>query len=269
MGLDVRMVDAQEACEIFPHLNKESILGGAYCPTDGTANPTKATLAYSWAAKRMGAKIYTSTKVTGLTIKNGRITGVETTQGKIEVRTVVNAAGPWAFEVGRMVGVDIPIRPKRNQVFVTQQLPAGSCSPTVTISGDFGWWAQTLHGNLLIGHRARPVDGFFRDATFEAISYQCYNTIRLCGKESSLVKAPVIRAFTGWTAWTPDEQLIMGFAENPASLFIMAAYCSRGFCLGPISGEIVAGTITGGTIRFPMEAFRFDRFEKANEGVSQ
>jgi len=263
-GLDVRMVDAQEACEIFPHLNKNIILGGAYCGTDGIANPIRSTLAYSWAAKRLGAKIFTSAAVTEMKVKKDRITTVKTERGEIEARIVVGAAGPWSSKIGRMAGVDIPIRPKRNQVFVAQQVPPGSCKPTVAIPGDFGWWAQTTHDNLLLGHRARPVDDFIREVTFEAISYQSYNTLRFCGNRSFFGKVPVIRAFTGWTAWTPDAIPLISFADEPNNFLISSGYCSRGFCLGPISGEIVAEMITEGDTRFAMDAFRLNRFRIKN-----
>lgn len=262
-GLDVQLVDSNEACEILPHLNRNLIFGGSYCRSDGTANPIKATLAYSWTAKRLGARIHTVTKATGLKAKNGRITCVETTRGDIEASTVVNATGPWAPDIGRMAGVDLPIEPKRTQVFVTQQVPADTCKPFTSFSEPYdGDWTQTLHGNVLLGHWSRSMDGFQRDVTFEAISYQCYRTVQAFGGTPLLGKVPLIRAFTGWTDWTPDAIPIIDYAKNLDGFFILAGFSGHGFCLGPICGEIVADVIMDGKSRLPIDGFRFDRFKK-------
>ena len=102
------------------------------------------------------------------------------------------------------------------------------------------------------------------EATFEAISYQCYITVRAFAGKPSFGKIPIIRAFTGWTEWTPDAVPIIDFANDPKNFFISGGYSGHGFCLGPISGEVVADMITEGKTRVPIENLRFDRFRKAN-----
>src|SRR6056297_763115 len=106
-NIPAEIVTPAEAKEIVPHLNLEGIVGGAFCPTDGHANPFKVTQAYAEAAKKLGVEIYTYTEALDINIKNGKIIGVETDKGYIKTNKVINAAGGYAKDIGRMAGVDI------------------------------------------------------------------------------------------------------------------------------------------------------------------
>jgi sarcosine oxidase subunit beta len=166
MGLEVRMVTADEACKIVPSLMREKILGGTYCPSDGTANPIRTSFAFANAAKALGVKIYTQTEVTDIELAGDKIKAVETTGGKIWGELVVDAAGAWAPVIGRMVGVDIPIQPKRCQMMVTQQLPETACTPFTSTPGF--WISHSNHPrNVLLGHNSRPVEQYDKTVTFE------------------------------------------------------------------------------------------------------
>lgn len=83
MGLDVRLVTPEEASRLVPGLLKKKITGGAYCPTDGTANPIRVSFAFAKAAKARGAKIYTHTEVIGIELAGTEIKTVETTKGRM------------------------------------------------------------------------------------------------------------------------------------------------------------------------------------------
>jgi len=258
-GLDVRMLTPEQTCKMMPSLVKEKIFGGTYCPTDGIANPIRADFAFAKAARALGAKFYTHTEVTGITLAGGEIKAVETTRGKMWGEVVVNAAGPWAPVIGRMVGIDIPIQPKRCQMMVTQQLPETACAPFTVTPGDYGYWTQTIHGNVLLGHTSRPVEQYDKGVTFEAISFQTRNTLQFL---PSFGKVPVIRCYAGLTEWTPDAIPIVGFVKEIKGFLIDAGYSGHGFCLGPISGKLVSELIVAGRSSLSLEAFDYYRFQQ-------
>jgi sarcosine oxidase subunit beta len=263
MGLDVRLVTPDEASRLVPGLLKKKITGGTYCPTDGTANPIRVSFAFAKAAKARGAKIYTHTEVIGIELAGTEIKTVETTKGRMWGEIVVNAAGPWAPIIGHMVGIDIPIQPKRCQIMVTQKLPEGTCTPYTSTPGLYGDWIQTLHGNVILDHSSRPVEQYDHGVTFEAISFQTFNTLQMI---PPLGKVPVIRCFSGITEWTPDKIPIIGFVRERKGFLIDAGYSGHGFALGPICGKLVAELILHGKPSLPLDSFDYDRFKKQKAG---
>ncbi len=265
-GLDVRMVDVREIQELVPFLSDDveidghRLLGGTYCAVDGTANPILATLGFSFAAKRLGARFYTETEAIGLNIAGNRIKKVMTNHGEFEAEVVVDAAGPWAPEVGCLAGVDLPITPHLCQVFITQKLPKGTLKPYLMIL-PYGYWTQTYHGNLLFTDEHLPLQQFpTKKVGYDALEYMCYLTSSVFGKVS-LGRTSLIRSYSGWNEVTPDNVAIIGFTRYPENLFISAGYSGHGFCLGPISGEICADLITEGETRHPVAGLSPDRFE--------
>jgi sarcosine oxidase subunit beta len=121
-GLEVTLLDKKQARELEPSLS-EGILASTYSPLDGQVNPISLALAFLQGAKARGAKIYPFTGVTGISQKSHHVVGVKTTRGNIETRVVVNAAGVHAGEIGKMIDVEIPIKPRRGQILVTEAFP--------------------------------------------------------------------------------------------------------------------------------------------------
>ena len=85
-------------------------------PQDGLVDPNSIVQGYIAGAKRLGAECLTDVEVMSITLKNGRIHGLKTGLGEIEAPIVVNAAGPWAAQIGTMIGVDIPVVSVRRQI---------------------------------------------------------------------------------------------------------------------------------------------------------
>ncbi len=121
-GLPMDLISPQEACDLFPVMEKKGIVGAAFLPTDGQIDPSGVTYALAKGAKDRGATIYTDTRVTGIILKNGTVYEVLTDKGNIKTEIVVNAAGIWAPEIGKMVGVAIPIIPMEHQYLITKPI---------------------------------------------------------------------------------------------------------------------------------------------------
>src|SRR5215211_7142104 len=106
----VRSVSTEEALDLWPLFDPAGVEGAAYLPTDGYLDPTNLTMALAEGAKRRGARVWTDTRVTGIDVDRGRVTGVRFAErDPVEADVVVNAAGMYANQVGALVGVDVPV----------------------------------------------------------------------------------------------------------------------------------------------------------------
>jgi 4-methylaminobutanoate oxidase (formaldehyde-forming) len=123
-GLPLELISAAEAQEMFPLMSTAGVLGGAWLPTDGYLDPSQLTYALADGARRGGCQIFTSTRVTGIDVRDGRVRGVRTERGDVEAEVVVNAGGMFAAEIGRLAGVRVPLIPFSHQYLVTQPLEA-------------------------------------------------------------------------------------------------------------------------------------------------
>ena len=127
-GLPLELVSADEARELFPPMSTDGVLGAAYLPTDGYIDLSQLTFALAQAARNRGAEVATSTRVTGIDVERGRVTGVQTDKGPIEAEVVVNAGGMFAGEIGALAGVTVPIVPMAHEYLITK--PSETSRPT-------------------------------------------------------------------------------------------------------------------------------------------
>lgn len=121
-GVDSRMVTPEQIRQLLPGFSGNA-LGALHTPSDGTAEPEKVSTAFADAARRSGAKLYPYCAVEGLTTRDGKIASVITEKGEIRTETVICAAGAHSSRIGRMVGLDLPVRTIRSTVAATAPLP--------------------------------------------------------------------------------------------------------------------------------------------------
>lgn len=120
LGVDVELLSPEETLKIIPHLNTEGLVGAAFSPRDGYLDPHGTLQGYAKKAQSLGVN-YVHDEVTGILKDGNRVTGLVTQRGdSYSGPVVVNTAGPWAAEVGRMAGVELPVDPVRRMVFVFQ-----------------------------------------------------------------------------------------------------------------------------------------------------
>lgn len=123
LGMESEMISISEAKKILPIMNEESFIGALYDPVEGHVDPSGVTNAYAIAARRQGAEIYRHTPVTDLKQRLDGGWDVITEKGNIHAEIVVNAGGLWAREVGRMVGLELPVLAMEHQYLVTDEMP--------------------------------------------------------------------------------------------------------------------------------------------------
>ncbi len=119
-GLEMHLLMPKEAKALWPLMDSADVVGAAYLPTDGQANPTDITQALAKGARARGGRIIEACPVSAVRVAKGRVAGVSTPQGDIACETVVNCAGQWAREVGALAGVAVPVTSVQHQYLVTE-----------------------------------------------------------------------------------------------------------------------------------------------------
>lgn len=120
-GFECHALSASEAKGLFPFIVEDGIVGAAFIPSDGYVDPYSLTQAYAKGARQLGVAIREGVLVTGITLKDGRVTGIETDHGPVSCEILVNCAGLWARRVGEMAGLKLPAGVVEHQYFVTEQ----------------------------------------------------------------------------------------------------------------------------------------------------
>lgn len=252
VGLKVHLLSPPEIRELVPGLNVEDILGATFCPTDGYADPYSVVSGFASAGKSLGVKVHEETEVTGIEVTNDKVKGVLTTKGKFESPIVVNSAGPCAGVVGRMVGLDIPIRPSRRHIFITEPIfsrPNHPESPNRTnlpMVVDFhnGFWFRREGSSLLFGMRnPDEPEGFSTSVDWHFFT----NTLAqvVCHRLPYLSDVGIMRGQAGLHSDTPDYMAILGETPTIHGLYLACGFSGHGFMHSPAVGRLMADLILG------------------------
>jgi len=265
------LLDANEFTKREPNVTP-GIAGGAYFPEDGQLNPLLATIGIAQAAKKLGAEIKTNTLVTGIELSpdKTKVTGVQTDNGKISTKYVVNAAGAWSGQIGEMAGINIPVVPRKGNLIVVENVPDDFVNCKIIIASGYldslkvdnkvavaANVQQTKEGNLLLGS-SREFVGFNKDVNPEVISEIAKRCIRFF---PSLANLHTIRSWAGLRPYSPDmlpiisDSMIEGF-------YVATGHEGVGITMGPITGKLIAQMITKQKTELPVEKLSVNRFEK-------
>lgn len=275
-GLQVEILDRKEAARRQRGLAKH-LIAATYSPRDGDVNPIELNLGLAHAARRLGAEIHLQREVTGCIVKAGRVEGVETSQGPLYAPVVVNAAGAWAPFLGKMAGLNLPIKPRRGQLMITEPvapyISQGILSASYILAKfntdklpesesratQFGLGlslSQTRKGNIIIGG-TREFVGYDVGTTREAIQAVLKNAVRYV---PGLGPIHIIRTMGGLRPYTPDGLPLIGYVRNPEGYFLAAGHEGDGIALSPVTGKIVADLIVEGKTFMDVTALDPNRF---------
>jgi len=247
MGLrEVRLMTADEIRAMFPQLRSDDIVGGSFCTTDGFVDPYSAMIGFmTWAADH-GMKLWKNTAVTSIRLDSAGIDGVETTRGTVSTRKVVNAAGPWAAEVAKMAGIDLPVQPLRRMLVPTEpfdQFPH-SAPMIIDMSNGFHFRPESL-GFLLAWNDPEETPGFktdFEPAFIEKILTRAANRVPMF---ENLAVNPK-RAWAGLYEMTPDHHPILGEARAAPGFYLANGFSGHGVMHAPATGKILSDLILTG-----------------------
>jgi sarcosine oxidase subunit beta len=257
-NIPVKFLSSDDCVKIVNGLNTDGLLGGAYCSTDGQANPFAVTYGYLQEIKKMGGNLFTNTEVEKVNIVNDQIKSIRTKAGEeYFAPIIINAAGPWAKNVAKMVGLDVPIEPERHESLVTEACEKLFDPMLVDYRADGCYFIQNYGTGHFIGcYTPVPNDpGYNINASSEFITEMPRRMARLVPKLNNL---KVIRQWAGSYEMTPDGNPIVD--KTPIEgFYISAGMCGHGFMFGPALGKFMSELITDGKSSQPLDDFALNR----------
>ncbi|MFC2046450.1 NAD(P)/FAD-dependent oxidoreductase [Chloroflexota bacterium] len=258
-GVPVEVLTPQEIAYRWPYLNVGDLQGGTFCPKDGYADPYMAAMGFANAARRLGVRVEEQTRVTGIQVQDGQVQGVDTTRGRVGAPVVVNVAGPWAGEVARMAGFDLPVEPVRRQVFMTQNLDAIQKPVPMILDIEPAFYFRGEGPGILMGMSDPDepssfhthVDYGFMERVIEAAVHRA----------PVLESAEILRGWGGLYAVTPDDNPIITALPGAMGFFCAVGFSGHGFQQAPTVGRILSDLILDGETGFDLSPFAYDRFD--------
>jgi sarcosine oxidase, subunit beta len=241
--VDVSLVDRQEVLSLVPGLG-EQVTAGIFSPTSGHADPRLTTHAFATAAKRHGARYWTTTECLALERVADRITGAQTSRGLVRAEQIVLAAGAWSQELAGTAGLQVPLRMRVLQVLLSSPAPRGILTPVVSAVGRAISLKQRADGALVLG------GGWLGDPSPDGSSYRLRTASQQGNWATACELFPLVRtlqrvgAWGGLQAHTPDDLPFIGSFSGLTGL-TLAFGSWYGFALAPAVGSVVANHLAG------------------------
>lgn len=270
-GLEMHLLSPREAQGLWPLMRVDDLVGAAFLPTDGQANPSDITQSLAKGARMAGAAIWEDTEVTGIETRDGRVTAVLTSRGRIACEAAVNCAGQWARELGRKAGVNVPLVSVEHQYMVTEPIAGVTRTlPTLRDPDRLTYWKEEVGGLVMGGYEPNPiawaVDGIPEGFNFQLLQpnwdhFQQIMELAL-GRVPALETAGVKELIAGPESFTPDGNFILGEAPELRGFYVGAGFNAFGIASGGGAGKALAEWIAGGEPPcdlWPVDIRRFGR----------
>jgi len=277
-GFSMEVIDPKEMIEREPLLAPD-LQGGLWTESDGLVNPYAVVFAFVEEAKKLGADVYTHTTVTDIKLNEKKeVQGVVTDKGDFLAPKVVNACGVWAPFIGKMVGLEIPIEPRKGMLLVTEK--AVTIAHTEVL--EFGYWLAkffadfkrpvselvekhnvclnietTESGNTVVGG-CRLFRGYDIRAEHEIMQAIAERAIRFF---PVLKDMNCIRSFAGIRPFSLDHLPIVSGVDEVPGFYIAAGHEGDGVALAPITGLLIAQIICGEETEFDAHELAWSRFD--------
>ncbi|MCA3507550.1 MAG: FAD-dependent oxidoreductase [Rhodobacter sp.] len=275
-GLEMHLLTPKEAQDLWPLMTIDDLVGAAFLPTDGQANPSDITQSLARGARMAGVKIFEDTPVTRIIVDNGRIRGVETPQGRIDCEKVVICAGQWTRALAATVGVNVPLVSVEHQYMVTEQIAGVTPTlPTLRDPDRLTYWKEEVGGLVWGGYEPNPVpwavkgipEGFhFELLTSDFDHFGQFMDLAI-GRVPALETAGIKQLINGPESFTPDGNFILGEAPEQRNLFIGAGFNAFGIASGGGAGMALAEWVAGGAAPFDLWPVDIRRFGKVHQST--
>ncbi|WP_435151917.1 FAD-dependent oxidoreductase [Candidatus Pelagibacter bacterium nBUS_44] len=271
--VNVEVLDKKKIKDLYPVINDQDILGGVYMPEDGQADPVGVTNVLAKAARLEGVKIFEKTPVTKILVKNNRITGVETVNGKIDCEYVVLATGMWSRQIGEDIGVSVPLYPNEHFYIITE--PMNDLPKDLPVLRDYNdcLYLKEDAGKILVGifepgaknafkeKGIVPNDFSFGEFPDDFDHFEPY-------LEKSFKRLPILenagirKFFSGPESFTPDTQYLLGETPEVANLFTCCGFNSIGIASSGGAGRVTAEWMINGYMNEDLYSLDIKRFQK-------
>ena len=268
-GLPMELLTPAEAQKLWPLMDISDVIGAAFLPTDGQANPSDITQALAKGARMAGVKIFEDTEVLELEIDKGRIRAVVTEAGRVECEKVICCAGQWTREFARRYGVTVPLVSVEHQYMITEAIERVTSSlPTLRDPDRLTYYKEEVGGLVMGGYEPNPipwaVDGIPKDFHYTLLdsNFDHFEQIMelALGRVPALANAGVKMLTNGPESFTPDGNFIIGEAPELRNFFVGAGFNAFGIASGGGAGMALAEWAHKGEPPFDLWAADIRRF---------
>ncbi|WP_309665340.1 FAD-dependent oxidoreductase [Tabrizicola sp.] len=278
-GLEMHLLTPKEAQDLWPLMTIDDVVGAAYLPTDGQANPSDITQSLARGARMAGVKIFEDTPATRIIVENGRIRGVETPHGSIECEKVVICAGQWTRVLAATVGVNVPLVSVEHQYMVTERIDGVTPDlPTLRDPDRLTYWKEDVGGLVWGGYEPNPkpwaVAGIPEGFHFELLTsdWDHYGQFmeNALARVPALATAGVKQLINGPESFTPDGNFILGEAPELRNFYVGAGFNAFGIASGGGAGMALAEWVAMGEPPFdlwPVDIRRFGKVHRSTDWV--
>jgi len=278
-GLEMELLSAKEAQDLWPLMDVSDVVGAAFLPTDGQVNPSDVTLALAKGARKGGVRIIEDCPVEAIHVRDGRVAGVRTAHGEIACEIVVNCAGQWAREVGTLAGVNVPLIAVQHQYMVTEAIDGIERTlPTLRDPDRLIYFKEEVGGLVMGGYEPNPIpwaqDGIPEGFAFSLLDPDWDHFEQLMTQALARVPAfehvGVKELINGPESFTPDGNFILGEAPEAKGAYVGAGFNAYGIAGGGGAGKALAEWIVGGEPPmdlWPVDIRRFGRPHRSIDWV--
>lgn len=266
LGVMTEWLTPEQVRSRLPMMQVDDVLAATWHARDGLADPNSVVQGYISGARRLGVTCLAGAEVTGIHVAGGRVRGVLTTGGEIATPVVVNAAGPWAGQIGAMAGVEVPVVPVRRQIAVTTAIPQ--------LPADFPFvidFAQSLYF-----HREGPglLTGMSKPDEPPGFDQRVDHDWEMAHFEAAMARLPLLADVGISSRWaglyevTPDAHPIIGSVPELPGFYCVAGFSGHGFMHGPACGLLLAEEIMDGKAHsLDISSLRLSRFREGKPVV--
>ena len=272
-GLEMHFLSPNEVSKLCPVLNTEDVVGAAFLPTDGQANPSDLTQALAKGARSKGIRIIEGCSVTAISTNNGRIKGVSTSMGDISCEVVVDCAGLWSRSIGQLAGVNVPITPMKHHYIVTGTVQGVVPDmPTIRDPDRLIYFKEEVGGLIFGGYEsnsqkwevAKPPDKFF--FTLLDFDVDHFEPLMRAGlsRIPAMETADIKQMICGPESFTPDGNFILGESPEIKNFFVGTGFNAFGIASAGGAGKALAEWISVGAPPMDLGAVDIRRFGKVH-----
>ncbi len=275
-GLEMHLLTPKEAKELWPLIEIHDVVGAAFLPTDGSANPSDVTMALAKGARMRGVKIVENCPVTSVEVVKGRVQSVTTARGRIECDVLVNCCGQWAHAFGKMAGVNVPLVSVQHQFLITERIEGVTSDlPTLRDPDRLTYYKEEVGGLMMGGYEQNPIpwaeQGIPPDFVFQLLKsdFDHFEQLATLAMERlpALKTAGVRQLLNGPESFTPDGNFILGEAPEVRGYFVGAGFNAFGIAAAGGAGWALAEWILHGEPPYDLWAADIRRFGRPHQDI--
>ncbi len=275
-GLPMELLSPREAQELWPLMEIADVVGAAFLPTDGQANPSDITMALARGARTAGVTICEDTEVQSIEVVDGIIRAVVTNAGRIACEKIVVCAGQWTRTLSATVGVNVPLVPVQHQYVITEPMGVARDLPTLRDPDRLTYYKEEVGGLVMGGYEPNPipwaVDGIPAPFQFQLLEPDFDHfapTMELaCGRVPALRDVGVNTLINGPESFTPDGNFILGEAPELRNFFVGAGFNAFGIAAGGGAGMALAEWVSKGIAPYDLWVVDLRRFGAAHRDTA-